>query len=542
MPATYTSRIRALQQEYNTNPESWGGELNDGALEILDASWAVTEITVGAEVTLTSQNALADQSRGFVLIASGAGGFAVITPAVDKPYLVINDCTADITMKPSGGTAATIRAGTQALYTTNAAGTAGRVVDPTLDKIRAPAASVAMNSQKITGMADPDDAQDAATKSYIDTLASSGNLATVAGIAADITTVAGIDTEVTAVAAIDTDVSAVAAIAVNVTTVAGNDANITTVAGINTAHLAAVAGVDTEIATLAPIAADITTAAGISADITAVAGDATDIGTVSTNIANVNAVAANASNINAVAGNATDISAVADIDADVSIVAGIAADVVTVAASPLSFASQAEAEAGTDNTKVMSPLRTAEAIAAQAAPSPMVLITDTTISGTPAAVDFTSGIDSTYDEYVLKLFKVKFGTDASDLWLRTDSGSGFETGASDYNHVRVSQTTAAATPSGTAVTTSRIILTEAVGNDTNEDGITGEIRVYKPSDAQYCTVAWELVYRSNTGALVTTRGVGQRAAAADVTGLRFLPNAGNFANDGVIRLYGVSNS
>ena len=168
MPATYSSRLRALQQEYNTNPESWGGELNTGAIERLDEAWAVTEITVGAEVTLTSQNALADQSRGFVLIASGDGGFAVITPAVDKPYLVINDCTADITMKPTGGTAATIRAGTQVLYTTNEAGTAARVVDPTLDKIKTAAADVALGGFKITGLGTPTSGTDAATKTYAD--------------------------------------------------------------------------------------------------------------------------------------------------------------------------------------------------------------------------------------------------------------------------------------------------------------------------------------------------------------------------------------
>jgi hypothetical protein len=169
MAPTYSSRLRALLQEYNTNPESWGGELNLGALEILDAGWATTEVAVEAEVTLTSQQALADQSRGLVLILSGSGGFAVITPAVDKPYLVINNCAADVTMKPSGGTAATIRAGIASLYYTNAAGTIGYVVDPTLDKIKPAAADVAMGSNKITGLADPTSAQDASTKAYADT-------------------------------------------------------------------------------------------------------------------------------------------------------------------------------------------------------------------------------------------------------------------------------------------------------------------------------------------------------------------------------------
>lgn len=170
MPATYTSRIRALQQEYNTNPESWGGELNTGALQRLDDAFAITEITVGAEVTLTSQNALADQSRSLVLICSGAGGFAVIHPAVDKPYLVINDCSADITMKPSGGTAATIRAGTQVWYHTNEAGTVGYVADMPLNKIKVPAASVDMNSQNLTSLADAVAGTDGTNKAQVEAL------------------------------------------------------------------------------------------------------------------------------------------------------------------------------------------------------------------------------------------------------------------------------------------------------------------------------------------------------------------------------------
>jgi hypothetical protein len=68
-------------------------------------------------------------------------------------------------MKPSGGTAATIRAGTIVWYYNNAAGDTGYVVDPTLDKIKAPVASVAMGSQKLTGMAAGTATTDGATLS-----------------------------------------------------------------------------------------------------------------------------------------------------------------------------------------------------------------------------------------------------------------------------------------------------------------------------------------------------------------------------------------
>jgi microcystin-dependent protein len=166
MPATATSRIRALKQEYNTNPEAWGGELNLGTLDMLDEAWGLSEIAVAGEVTLTVTDFVSDQARSFVLECSGAGGFAVISPAVEKPYYVINDCTADITIKPSGGTAATVRAGTAAFVYMN--GTVARAIDPTLDKIRTAAGNVALGGNRLTGVADPVDAQDAGTKAYVD--------------------------------------------------------------------------------------------------------------------------------------------------------------------------------------------------------------------------------------------------------------------------------------------------------------------------------------------------------------------------------------
>src|SRR5690606_1504467 len=85
-----------------------------------------------------------------------------------------------------------------------------RVNDPTLDKIKAAAGSVGLNGQKSTNLADPTNAQDAATKNYIDTLAASGDLATVAAIAAEIVTVAEIEDGTVATDAV-TDVAAIAA-------------------------------------------------------------------------------------------------------------------------------------------------------------------------------------------------------------------------------------------------------------------------------------------------------------------------------------------
>jgi hypothetical protein len=154
MPAAATSRLRLIKQETYSNPDAWGVYLNSGALDMADQAFGVAEIAVGANVSLDTQNFVNDEARRLVLILSGAGGFSITAPAVDKPYLVINDCAADVTIGPFGGSFATVRAGTAVWYTTNAAGTAGRVIDPTLDKMRPAAGSVDFGGQRAVNGAD----------------------------------------------------------------------------------------------------------------------------------------------------------------------------------------------------------------------------------------------------------------------------------------------------------------------------------------------------------------------------------------------------
>jgi hypothetical protein len=209
MPAVATSRLRLIKQETYSNPDAWGVYLNSGALDMADQAFGVAEIAVGANVSIDTQNFVSDEARRLVLILSGAGGFSVTAPAVDKPYLVINDCAADVTIGPFGGSFATVRAGTQVWYTTNAAGTAGRVVDPTLDKVKKPAASVDFNGQRAVNVADPVDPQDGLTINYLNTqFVTNPDLGTVAAVADEVRTVAHIQDGTVATDAV-TDVAAI---------------------------------------------------------------------------------------------------------------------------------------------------------------------------------------------------------------------------------------------------------------------------------------------------------------------------------------------
>lgn len=158
MAATYTDLLRLLLQETYSNPETWGEEQNAGFVRMVDEAFGVVTVVVDGNVTLTAQNAVSDQARRMGLRFTGTGGFNVVAPALAKLYLLINQCSAPITLKTSVTAGVVIRANTAVWGFFD--GTNWNVVDPTLDKIKPPTASVDMNGQKITnaapGVADTD--------------------------------------------------------------------------------------------------------------------------------------------------------------------------------------------------------------------------------------------------------------------------------------------------------------------------------------------------------------------------------------------------
>ena len=166
-----------------------------------------------------------------------------------------------------------------------------------------------------------------------------------------------------------------------------------------------------------------------------------------------------------------------------------------------------------------------------------VLISTTTITGSPSEVDFT--FTGSYRKYRIELENVYGSLDGYNLRMRTSTngGSSFDTGASDYGY--------AYGPIGTygpvSTTSSTIELTGVFVGNASDEGINGEIDFFDPLNANLKTFAkWEVFGRTyNSAAPNIWVGSGYRDSTADVDAVRIYFSSGNLSG-GKIRLFGWS--
>ncbi len=210
-------------------------------------------------------------------------------------------------------------------------------------------------------------------------------------------------------------------------------------------------------------------------------------------------------------------------------------------AAALTISTQAEAEAGTENTHYMTPLRTAEAIAALA-PTPTIdwEFISTQDASTSASINFTSGIDSTYRYYKFLIDNAVPATDAVlfHMEVSTDGGSTWKTsGYLSSVFANMSDGTTGSTGSTASVRLSHNQLA-------NSGGWSGEILLPNPSGS---TRVKQITFNGTylkTGAtvqdFVTGGGVWNGATTA-INAARFIMGAGNIST-GTFTLYGLRNA
>jgi hypothetical protein len=203
------------------------------------------------------------------------------------------------------------------------------------------------------------------------------------------------------------------------------------------------------------------------------------------------------------------------------------------------IASSGEATAGSDNTKVMTPARVAAAITAQAA---LVFISSQAAS-TSATIAFT-GLDSTYDGYVIRYSNVKPATDDQDLVVQIGTGATptWVTGANDYTYASRYQASGGGAELGDAthtgiITTGGAGTGQGVGNASGEN-ISGELQFDNPEATDFHNMRFHNTWTNAGGAMNSGVGGGRYNTAAAITAVRFAFSSGNIAS-GHFALYGL---
>ena len=176
----------------------------------------------------------------------------------------------------------------------------------------------------------------------------------------------------------------------------------------------------------------------------------------------------------------------------------------------------------------------------------MTLISEQTASSS-ATLDFTSGIDSTYDSYVFKFINIHASNDNVEFQfnLSTDSGSNYNvTKTSTFFYAYHNESDSATTLSydggsdlaqGTGF--QNLSLGQGNGNDETCDG---QLQLFNPSSTTFVKhfISRIAFYQHNNYAFDTyIAGYGNTTSSVNAVQFKF--SSGNI-DSGVIKLYGIS--
>ena len=176
--------------------------------------------------------------------------------------------------------------------------------------------------------------------------------------------------------------------------------------------------------------------------------------------------------------------------------------------------------------------------------SPVLLSTATASSS--SSIEFTSGIDSTYDIYKFEFINVHPQTDATtfNFNLSTDSGSNYNVTKTTTSHYAYHYENDSATllaywdTQDLAQSTSDKRIMTGIGNANDESG-SGELYLFAPSSTTYvkhfiCTT--NFVYNADLQFNSFTAGYGNTTSAVNAVIFRFA--SGNI-DAGTIKMYGI---
>jgi len=165
------------------------------------------------------------------------------------------------------------------------------------------------------------------------------------------------------------------------------------------------------------------------------------------------------------------------------------------------------------------------------------LISTTTISSGTAAVDISSGIDSTYKVYMFDIINLHIATNDTTLRMQFFQGGSVDTGGYDYSF----QTYANNNSNQYFYATNEgyIEMTYA-SNNAAEAGHSGRIFLYDPASTTFNTnCIFNLTYQIDGDNCRIADGSGRIEQTAAVDGIRLYMSSGNI-DSAVIKLYGIT--
>jgi len=176
----------------------------------------------------------------------------------------------------------------------------------------------------------------------------------------------------------------------------------------------------------------------------------------------------------------------------------------------------------------------------------MTLISTSTASSS-ATIDITSGIDSTYKEYIFQFIDIHQATDGADFQFQVDTGTN-----TSYNqtitsagfvceHDEGDTATTLATHSGSAVLhqeTGFQDLGRSLGND-NDQCLVGQLHLFDPSNSSHVTHFMAVINEAGSTNQTVQRHVsGYVNTTTAITRIRFKADAGTI-DSGTIKMYGI---
>jgi len=181
-----------------------------------------------------------------------------------------------------------------------------------------------------------------------------------------------------------------------------------------------------------------------------------------------------------------------------------------------------------------------------AVPTGDLILLSTQTASASASIDFTSGIDSTYDSYVFKFIDIHPATDSTKFTCQFDTGTN-----TNYNQTitstffRAAQNESATTDFGyktaddQAQGTGFQTLCGTIGNQ-NDESCSGYLQIFNPSSTTFVKHFITRVHGyTNNDYAIDDFSAGYINTTTAITRVRFKFASGNI-DDGIIKMYGVS--